>query len=226
VGDNCAAQLSGARHSLLLLSPSSQPRVAGVEQARILPLRDASENSEKNKRAPSNRRAYKHARSRKLPVSDQHVRRRPPILKCYLVLRSRPHRNQPFRSLRLQMKVPDRQKEYRQRKRPNQRATQQNCPRNFHFVMLRRSSRRIVYPSGARASITAHAPQFLVSFRAAAAKNPGSFSCPRPEKPVLAKSVGYFAGRLPNHPLHCHKSSGMNCSALRSPHPTYLLDHL
>src|SRR5205807_957464 len=34
-----------------------------------------------------------------------------------------------------QMKVPDSQKEYRQHKRPKHRANQENCSRNFHFVM-------------------------------------------------------------------------------------------
>jgi hypothetical protein len=141
VGDNCAVQFSGARHSLLLLlSPSSQTRVAGVERPRLFPIADASEHSKKNNGAPCNRRACKHARSRKLPISDQHVRQRSPILKCHLVLRARPHRNEPFRSPRLQMKVPDRQKEYRHPKRPNQRANQQDCPRDLHFIIKRPSS--------------------------------------------------------------------------------------
>jgi hypothetical protein len=36
--------------------------------------------------------------------------------------------------------VPDRQKKYRDPKRSNQRANQQDCSRDFHFVMLRRSA--------------------------------------------------------------------------------------
>ena len=110
-------------------------RLTIIRERPLFRLRSSFENSRVNEHGtPSDDGVCQHARPGHLPVSDQHICRRSPVLKRYRCLRPRPHRNQPIRSLAFQMKVPDSQKEYRRRKRPKYRANQQNRSRDFHFA--------------------------------------------------------------------------------------------